>query len=157
MKYSEFFFQPPDINDFTIIKPISRGAFGKVFLAHKKSNKDQLYAIKVMKKSDMINKNMVAQVVTERNALALSRSPFCVHLFYSLQSTSSIYLVRQQNYCLLNIILIKYGNPMKLVHQRQLRQQVVAPVTEKLKGNRFFFVWSCKEDDKTHVAIREMI
>ncbi|XP_075971918.1 serine/threonine-protein kinase greatwall isoform X1 [Anticarsia gemmatalis] len=85
----------PDINDFTIIKPISRGAFGKVFLAHKKSNEDQLYAIKVMKKSDMINKNMVTQVVTERNALALSRSPFCVHLFYSLQSTSSIYLVME--------------------------------------------------------------
>lgn len=85
--------QAPDINDFTIVKPISRGAFGKVFLAHKKNNKDLMYAIKVMKKSDMINKNMVAQVVTERNALALSRSPFCVHLFYSLQSVSSVYLV----------------------------------------------------------------
>ncbi|KAI8438424.1 hypothetical protein MSG28_010950 [Choristoneura fumiferana] len=84
----------PDINDFTIVKPISRGAFGKVFLAHKKNNKDLMYAIKVMKKSDMINKNMVAQVVTERNALALSRSPFCVHLFYSLQSVSSVYLLQ---------------------------------------------------------------
>ncbi|XP_063821161.1 serine/threonine-protein kinase greatwall isoform X2 [Ostrinia nubilalis] len=85
----------PDINDFTIVKPISRGAFGKVFLAHKKNNKELMYAIKVMKKSDMINKNMVAQVVTERNALALSRSPFCVHLFYSLQSLSSVYLVME--------------------------------------------------------------
>ncbi|KAM3967872.1 serine/threonine-protein kinase greatwall [Aphomia sociella] len=87
--------KPPDIHDFTIVKPISRGAFGKVFLANKKSNKEQMYAIKVMKKSDMINKNMVAQVVTERNALALSRSPFCVHLFYSLQSVSSVYLVME--------------------------------------------------------------
>ncbi|XP_038207645.1 serine/threonine-protein kinase greatwall isoform X3 [Zerene cesonia] len=85
----------PDIHDFTIIKPISRGAFGKVFLAQKKHNPEQLYAIKVMKKSDMINKNMVTQVVTERNALALSRSPFCVHLFYSLQSISSVYLVME--------------------------------------------------------------
>ncbi|VVD01336.1 unnamed protein product [Leptidea sinapis] len=85
----------PDITDFTIIKPISRGAFGKVFLAQKKNNPEQVYAIKVMKKSDMINKNMVAQVVTERNALALSRSPFCVHLFYSLQSLSSVYLVME--------------------------------------------------------------
>lgn len=92
-------FQPPDIHDFTIVKPISRGAFGKVFLANKKNNKEQMYAIKVMKKSDMINKNMVTQVVTERNALALSRSPFCVHLFYSLQSISSIYLV---SYCILS-------------------------------------------------------
>ncbi|KAG6457714.1 hypothetical protein O3G_MSEX010447 [Manduca sexta] len=85
----------PDINDFTIVKPISRGAFGKVFLAHKKNNPELMYAIKVMKKSDMINKNMVTQVVTERNALALSRSPFCVHLYYSLQSTSSVYLVME--------------------------------------------------------------
>ena len=52
-----------------------------------------MYAIKVMKKSEMINKNMVGQVNNERNALALSRSPFCVHLFYSLQSTHSVYLV----------------------------------------------------------------
>ncbi|KAJ8735519.1 hypothetical protein PYW07_007139 [Mythimna separata] len=85
----------PAITDFRILKPISRGGFGKVFLAHKKSNQDQLYAIKVMRKVDMINKNMVAHVVNERNALALSRSPFCVHLFYALQSTSFIYLVME--------------------------------------------------------------
>lgn len=49
-----------------------------------------------MKKSEMINKNMVSQVITERNALALSRSPYCVTLFYSLQSISNVYLVRVQ-------------------------------------------------------------
>lgn len=43
----------------------------------------------------MINKNMVSQVVTERNALALSQSPFCVRLFYSLQSSTSVYLVME--------------------------------------------------------------
>lgn len=46
-----------------------------------------------MKKSEMVNKNMVSQVITERNALALSQSPFCVTLFYSLQNTTSVYLV----------------------------------------------------------------
>lgn len=48
-----------------------------------------------MRKSEMINKNMVSQVITERNALALSRSPFCVNLFYSLQTASYIYLVME--------------------------------------------------------------
>lgn len=48
-----------------------------------------------MRKSEMINKNMVSQVITERNALALSRSPFCVNLFYSLQSVSYVYLVME--------------------------------------------------------------
>lgn len=85
----------PDIQDFKIVKPISRGAFGKVFLGYKKTNSEQVYAIKVMKKNEMINKNMASQVVIERNALALTRSPYCVQLFYSLQSISSVYLVME--------------------------------------------------------------
>ncbi|XP_046608829.1 serine/threonine-protein kinase greatwall [Neodiprion virginianus] len=85
----------PEIQDFKIVKPISRGAFGKVFLGYKKTNPEQMYAIKVMKKNEMINKNMASQVVIERNALALTRSPYCVQLFYSLQSISSVYLVME--------------------------------------------------------------
>lgn len=90
-----FSLQLPTIKDFVIIKPISRGAFGKVFLGYKNNDHNKLYAIKVMRKSEMINKNMVSQVITERNALALSRSPFCVNLFYSLQSVSYVYLVME--------------------------------------------------------------
>ncbi|XP_052836527.1 serine/threonine-protein kinase greatwall isoform X2 [Drosophila gunungcola] len=85
----------PTIKDFVIIKPISRGAFGKVFLGYKNNDAKRLFAIKVMRKSEMINKNMVSQVITERNALALSRSQFCVSLFYSLQSLSYVYLVME--------------------------------------------------------------
>ena len=48
-----------------------------------------------MKKNEMIHKNMASQVVIERNALALVRSPYCVQLFYSLQSATSIYLVME--------------------------------------------------------------
>ncbi|XP_014243201.1 serine/threonine-protein kinase greatwall [Cimex lectularius] len=85
----------PNIEDFKILKPISRGAYGKVFLGQKNDKPDKYYAIKVMKKSEMINKNMVHQVNRERNALALSRSPYCVQLFYSLQSSSCVYLVME--------------------------------------------------------------
>lgn len=87
--------QVPEIHDFKIVKPISRGAFGKVFLGYKKTNPEQVYAIKVMKKNEMIHKNMASQVVIERNALALTRSPYCVQLFYSLQSVSCVYLVME--------------------------------------------------------------
>lgn len=38
--------KPPSIDDFIVLKPISRGAFGKVYLARKKCN-SRLYAIKV--------------------------------------------------------------------------------------------------------------
>lgn len=40
--------KPPSIEDFIVVKPISRGAFGKVYLARKKCN-SRLYAIKVSK------------------------------------------------------------------------------------------------------------
>jgi serine/threonine protein kinase len=42
--------QAGTIQDFEILKPISRGAFGRVYLAKKKRTGD-LYAIKVIKKS----------------------------------------------------------------------------------------------------------
>ncbi|KAK3102989.1 hypothetical protein FSP39_015560 [Pinctada imbricata] len=67
----------------------------KVFLGHKKTSPDKLYAIKVMKKSDMVNKNLGCQVIAERDALALSSSPFIVHLYYSLQSENNIFLVME--------------------------------------------------------------
>lgn len=85
----------PGIEAFQFIKPISRGAFGKVFLGCKKDNPIQLYAIKVVKKSDIVNKNMVEQVITERDALARTKSPFCVQLFYSLQTVCNVYLVME--------------------------------------------------------------
>ncbi|KAB5587206.1 hypothetical protein PHYPO_G00010430 [Pangasianodon hypophthalmus] len=86
--------KPPSIEDFMVLKPISRGAFGKVFLARKKNN-SKLYAVKVVKKADMVDKNMSDQMRAERDALALSKSPFIVHLYYSLQTASKVYLVME--------------------------------------------------------------
>ncbi|XP_041736277.2 serine/threonine-protein kinase greatwall isoform X2 [Coregonus clupeaformis] len=86
--------KPASIEDFVVLKPISRGAFGKVYLARKKSNA-RLYAIKVVKKADMRDKNMADQMKAERDALALSKSPFVVHLFYCLQTATKVYLVME--------------------------------------------------------------
>ena len=84
----------PTIEDFLILKPISRGAYGKVFLGRKKESK-KVYAIKAMKTSEIIKKNMQSQMIAERNALALSNSPFCVKLFYCVQSANYIFLVME--------------------------------------------------------------
>ena len=67
---------PPSIRDFDIIKPISKGAFGSVFLAKKRVTGDY-YAIKFLKKSDMIAKNQVTNVKAERMILMTQTdSPF---------------------------------------------------------------------------------
>lgn len=101
--------QPPTIEDFEIIKSISKGAFGKVDMAIKKNDPSQVFAIKTIKKSDIIKKNMVSAAVTERNALALSRSPFCVHLYYSLQNSDSIFLVMEYMVVDLKSLLSIFG------------------------------------------------
>ncbi|KAA8537649.1 hypothetical protein F0562_027257 [Nyssa sinensis] len=82
------------IDDFEIIKPISRGAFGKVFLARKRTTGD-LFAIKVLKKLDMIRKNDIERILAERNILITVRNPFVVRFFYSFTSRDYLYLVME--------------------------------------------------------------
>ncbi|KAL8153950.1 hypothetical protein V2J09_011710 [Rumex salicifolius] len=82
------------IDDFEIIKPISRGAYGKVFLAKKRTTGD-LFAIKVLKKLDMIRKNDIERILAERNILIAVRNPFMVRFYYSFTSRDNLYLVME--------------------------------------------------------------
>ncbi|GAM19583.1 hypothetical protein SAMD00019534_027580 [Acytostelium subglobosum LB1] len=84
----------PTIDDFQIIKPITKGGFGKVYLAKKKKTGD-IYAIKRLKKSDMIKKNQVDHVKVERNILAYTSNPFVVKMYYSFQTKDYFYLVME--------------------------------------------------------------
>ncbi|KAL8149289.1 hypothetical protein AgCh_006335 [Apium graveolens] len=78
------------IEDFEIIKPISRGAFGRVFLARKRATGD-LFAIKVLKKADMIRKNAVESILAERDILISIRNPFVVLALKYLHSMNVIH------------------------------------------------------------------
>ncbi|WOG96941.1 hypothetical protein DCAR_0416280 [Daucus carota subsp. sativus] len=82
------------IEDFEILKPISRGAFGRVFLARKRATGD-LFAIKVLKKADMIRKNAVESILAERDILISVRNPFVVRFFYSFTGRDNLYLVME--------------------------------------------------------------
>ncbi|OIT37553.1 PREDICTED: probable serine/threonine protein kinase IRE [Nicotiana attenuata] len=82
------------IEDFEIIKPISRGAFGRVFLAKKRATGD-VFAIKVLKKADMIRKNAVENILAERDILISVRNPFVVRFFYSFTCRDNLYLVME--------------------------------------------------------------
>ncbi|CAG8693974.1 10399_t:CDS:2, partial [Acaulospora colombiana] len=86
---------PSSIKDFDIIKPISKGAFGSVFLAKKKTTGDY-FAIKVLKKADMIAKNQITNVKAERMILMKqAESPFVVKLYFTFQSKDNLYLVME--------------------------------------------------------------
>ena len=84
----------PSIKDFMIAKPISKGAFGSVYLARKNSTGDY-YAIKVLKKSEMVAKNQIMNIKSERIILSGMDSPFVVKLFYTFQTKNNLYLVME--------------------------------------------------------------
>ncbi|KAL6703068.1 rim15, signal transduction response regulator [Coniothyrium glycines] len=85
----------PSIKDFEIIKPISKGAFGSVYLAKKKSTGDY-FAIKVLKKADMVAKNQVTNVKAERAIMMWQgESDFVAKLYWTFSSKDYLYLVME--------------------------------------------------------------
>ncbi|KAL7717246.1 non-specific serine/threonine protein kinase [Entamoeba marina] len=84
------------LDDFDIIKKFSAGAYSRIYLVKKKSTGD-VYAMKVMKKEDMIRKNVVDSVLVEKNFLAKAHNISVVKLFYAFQDDTNLYLVME--YC----------------------------------------------------------
>ena len=73
------------IEDFTIIKVVGKGSYGKVLLV-KKNEEETIYAMKIMKKLSMVKKNQVDHIKTERRILELIDHPFINKLQYAFQT-----------------------------------------------------------------------
>jgi len=63
----------------------------------KKKNTNFYYAIKILRKDDMIRKNQIDNIKQERKILIRTNNPFIVKLYYTFQSANYLYLV--QEYC----------------------------------------------------------
>lgn len=86
---------PPSIKDFEVIKPISKGAFGSVYLSKKKST-GEYFAIKVLKKADMVAKNQITNVKAERAIMMWQgESDFVAKLYWTFSSKDYLYLVME--------------------------------------------------------------
>lgn len=78
--------EPEKINfkSFQILRILGAGAFGKVYLARKKSS-SFIYALKVLKKAHLINKNQARYAISEVNILKKMSHPFILKLYCSFQ------------------------------------------------------------------------
>merc|ERR1719192_3113079 len=84
------------VEDFKTVKVIGRGAFGEVRVV-RKADDGKVFAMKTMRKKDMIDKNQVSHIRAERNLLAAADNPWLVKLLYSFQDDTWLYLVME--YC----------------------------------------------------------
>ncbi|XP_010464481.1 PREDICTED: serine/threonine-protein kinase AtPK2/AtPK19 [Camelina sativa] len=80
------------IEDFEVLKVVGQGAFGKVYQVRKKDT-SEIFAMKVMRKDKIVEKNHAEYMKAERDILTKIDHPFIVQLKYSFQTKYRLYLV----------------------------------------------------------------
>lgn len=80
------------LDDFDLLAVLGRGGFGKVMqVRHRVSG--NIYAVKILKKSELRRRKQVERTHTERKILAAVKHPFIVGLHYAFQNTTKLYMV----------------------------------------------------------------
>eukprot|EP00340_Litonotus_pictus_P009583 CAMPEP_0170514602 /NCGR_PEP_ID=MMETSP0209-20121228/1181_1 /TAXON_ID=665100 ORGANISM="Litonotus pictus, Strain P1" /NCGR_SAMPLE_ID=MMETSP0209 /ASSEMBLY_ACC=CAM_ASM_000301 /LENGTH=356 /DNA_ID=CAMNT_0010798759 /DNA_START=8 /DNA_END=1078 /DNA_ORIENTATION=- len=85
-------FKKCKVDDFTILKVIGRGSYGKVLLV-KKNNTEEILAMKILKKKEMIIRNQFLHIKNERKIMEMIDHPFIIKLKYAFQNRQKLYLL----------------------------------------------------------------
>ncbi|KAK6638257.1 Ribosomal protein S6 kinase beta-1 [Polyplax serrata] len=82
--------------DFSLLKVLGKGGYGKVFQVKKVTGQDSgtIFAMKVLKKASIVrNQKDTAHTKAERNILEAVKHPFIVDLKYAFQTGGKLYLI----------------------------------------------------------------
>ncbi|XP_063702479.1 serine/threonine-protein kinase N isoform X2 [Culicoides brevitarsis] len=85
------------LNDFKLLSVLGRGHFGKVILAQYK-NRNEYYAIKALKKGDIIARDEVESLLSEKRIFEVAntiRHPFLVNLLACFQTEQHVCFVME--------------------------------------------------------------
>lgn len=80
------------VNDFELLTVVGKGSFGKVMQVRKKDT-NKIYAMKVLKKQNLVARKQVAHTITERRVLEEIDHPFIVSLRYAFQTDDKLYMI----------------------------------------------------------------
>mmetsp|Transcript_32184 Transcript_32184/g.53183 ORF Transcript_32184/g.53183 Transcript_32184/m.53183 type:complete len:625 (+) Transcript_32184:305-2179(+) len=86
----------PRLDSFKMIKVVGKGSFGKVFLV-RENKTGEMFALKVLRKDNIIKRNQVEHTKTERSVLGYVNHPFIVGMNMAFQSKDKLYFVL--DYC----------------------------------------------------------
>lgn len=82
----------PILDDFQLMKVVGKGSYGKVMLVkHEKTG--EVYAMKMLRKENVVKRNQVEHTRAERNVLETAAHPFIVNLMYAFQTPKKLYFV----------------------------------------------------------------
>ncbi|KAL2218481.1 camp-dependent protein kinase type 2 [Thermoascus aurantiacus ATCC 26904] len=80
------------LEDFTLQRTLGTGSFGRVHLVQSKHN-HRFYAIKVLKKAQVVKMKQVEHTNDERRMLCRVKHPFLVTLWGTFQDSKNLYMV----------------------------------------------------------------
>ncbi|KAG2466586.1 MAST4 kinase, partial [Polypterus senegalus] len=84
----------PCESDFKMIKLISNGAYGAVYLVRHKESK-QRFAMKKINKQNLILRNQIQQAFVERDILTFAENPFVVSMYCSFETKRHLCMVME--------------------------------------------------------------
>ncbi|EDR27381.1 hypothetical protein, conserved [Entamoeba dispar SAW760] len=80
------------VDDFEMLSLIGKGSFGKVMQVKEKST-GQIYAMKILNKTHIIDNNEIEHTMAEKNVLSKSKNPFLMQMHYSFQTPDKLYFI----------------------------------------------------------------
>lgn len=119
--------------DFTISRTLGTGSFGRVHLVQSKHNQ-RFYAVKVLKKAQVVKMKQVEHTNDERRMLQRCRHPFLITLWGTWQDSKNLYMVMD---------FIEGGELFSLLRKSQVHLHSHTSIITTILISFFFFLLMC--------------
>lgn len=108
------------LDDFDLDRTIGTGSFGRVMICYLKKDHTQRYAMKMLKKENIVKMKQVEHTLNEKKILSSIDFPFIVKMAYSFKDTTNLYMVSE-----INPLHYKFANNVKLYTIQKLVLQYI--------------------------------
>ena len=86
---------PKGLEEYYVIRRVGKGGFATVFLIRLKASTGRYFALKVIKKAEVVRLKQEKQIMNEKNILMELKHPLLVDLYSCFQSPSNLFMVME--------------------------------------------------------------
>jgi hypothetical protein len=87
--------KPKGLDDYYIIRRVGKGGFATVFLVRLKASTGRYFALKAIKKAEVVRLKQEKQIMNEKNILMELKHPLLVDLYHTFQTPSNLFMIME--------------------------------------------------------------
>nr|KAJ3418594.1 camp-dependent protein kinase catalytic subunit [Polyrhizophydium stewartii] len=87
--------RPLTLDDYYIIRRVGKGGFANVFLVRLKGSTGRYYALKAIKKSEVVRLKQEKQIMNEKNILMDLKHGLLVELYHTFQNQTHLFMIME--------------------------------------------------------------